>query len=175
MNDLSKYGVDIIGLKNQKYQYQYQVDQSFFRNFEDNEIEKGSLNCIIVLNKTDNYIDAGFQIDGLVELICDRSLDKFDFELKLNNRILFKYGDEDREIDDEVEMINRTRQTINMAQYIYEFVITGIPMKKLHPRYLNDDIKEEIVYSSKNEPEELEKRDQEIDPRWEALKKLRNN
>ena len=175
MNDLSKYGVDIIGLKNQEYQYQYHVDHLFFRNFENNEIEKGSLNCIIVLNKTDNYIEARFQIDGYVELICDRSLDKFDCELNLTNRILFKYGEEDREIDDEAEMISRTRQTINMAQYIYEFVITRMPMKKLHPRYRADDIKEEIVYSSRNTPEESEKSDQETDPRWEALKKLRNN
>jgi uncharacterized metal-binding protein YceD (DUF177 family) len=175
MSDLSKYGIDIIGLKNQEYQYQYLVDQLFFRNFENNEIEKGSLNCIIVLNKTDDYIDASFQIDGSVELICDRSLDKFDYNINLTNRILFKYGEEDREIDDKVEMISRNRQTINMAQYIYEFVITGMPMKKLHPRYLADDIKEEIVYSSGNTPEESEKQDQEVDPRWEALKKLRNN
>jgi len=175
MSDLSKYGIDIIGLNNQEYKYQYPIDHLFFRNFENNEIEKSSLNCKIVLNKTDNYIDASFQIDGFVELICDRSLDKFDYDLNLNNRILFKYGEEDREIDDEVEMISRTRQTINMAQYIYEFVITGIPMKKLHPRYTENDTEEEIVYSSGSTPEESEKKDQEMDPRWEALKKLRNN
>jgi uncharacterized protein len=65
-----------------------------------------------------------------------------------------KYGEEDREIDDEIEMISRNRQGINVGQYIYEFIATSIPMKKLHPRYSEEEAKEvgdKLIYTSESQ------------------------
>ena len=177
MSGLSEYRIDIVNLKNKQYQYQFSIDPSFFLNFEEGEIKKGSLDCLIVLRKTEGFIEASFNIQGTVELVCDRSLDKFDHDVKLDKLMIFKFGDEDREIDDEVELISHKRQRIDMSQYIYEFIMMNIPMKKLHPRY-NTDVEtaeEELIYSSsgKNPPSEGEQ--ETIDPRWEALKKLKDN
>ncbi|MBS0000007.1 MAG: DUF177 domain-containing protein [Cyclobacteriaceae bacterium] len=176
MNDLSTYWIDIIGLTNKVHDYGYSIEDKFFRNFEGNEISKGSLKCSIELIKNDNFINMKFDISGKVELMCDRSLDPFDYPLKIKKNILFKYGEEDREIDDEIEMISRNRQGINVGQYIYEFIVTEIPMKKLHPRFSGEESKEAadgLIYSSGTGKDED---DSEIeDPRWEALKKLRNN
>lgn len=175
MSGLSKYNIGIINLKNQEYQYEFRIDPSFFSQFEESEIKKGSLNCLIVLRKTESFIETIFHIQGNVELECDRSLEKFDHSIDLNRRMVFKYGDEDKEIDDEVELISRNRQSIDMSQFIYEFISMGIPMKKLHPKYNNEnqDNDEQLFYSSIVDGSEPENNEEEIDPRWETLKKLK--
>lgn len=174
MSGLSKYCIDIVSLKNQEYQFEYKIEPSFFRHFEGSEIEKCSFDCLVVLHKTYGFIEAKFNVRGFVELECDRSLDKFNHSIDIDRRMIFKFGDEDREIDDEVEMIGRDRQSIDMSQFLFEFISMAIPMKKLHPRYLNEEqTDEELYFSSENV--DLENLKEEIDPRWEALKKLRDN
>lgn len=176
MNDLSTYWIDIIGLTNKVHEFRYSIEDKFFRNFEGSDVSKGSLQCLVELTKNDNFINLRFDITGKVELVCDRSLDRFDYPLAIRKNILLKYGEEDREIDDEIEMISRNRQGINVGQYIYEFIGTAVPMKKLHPRYSGEESREvgdQLVYTSDTQKDD----DQEDieDPRWEALKKLRNN
>jgi uncharacterized metal-binding protein YceD (DUF177 family) len=177
MSGLSKYCIEIINLKNQDYEYEFKVDPAFFSQFEESEIENGSLICFITLHKAESFIETNFRIQGKVELICDRSLEKFEHPIRENRKMVFKFGDEDKEIDDEVEMISRNRQRIDMSQYLYEFISMGIPMKKLHPKYSNEyiDDNEQLFYSSAEENSQVENNEEEIDPRWEALKKLRNN
>lgn len=175
MSGLSKYCIDIVNLKNQEYHFEYKIDPSFFQHFEESEIEKCSFDCFIVLRKTDGFIEVNFQIDGTVELECDRSLDKFDHSVNLNRRMIFKFGEEDREIDDEVEMITKDRQSIDLSQFLFEFISMAIPMKKLHPRYKNEEEDDDGLYFASEKETDLEGEKEEIDPRWEALKKLRDN
>ena len=177
MNGLSKYCIDIVNLKNKIYQYNYTINHSFFKYFEESEIEKGSLDCLIVLRKTEGFIEANFNIRGKVELECDRSLDKFDHIIDQNKTMIFKFGEEDREIDDKVEMISHKRQRIDMSQYIYEFIMMDIPMKKLHPRYNGEDESDEekLIYSSSADRSSTDGNREAIDPRWEVLKKLKDN
>ena len=175
MSGLSKYCIDIVSLKNQEYHFEYKVEPSFFQHFEESEIEKCSFDCLIVLRKTDGFIEANFKIQGFIELECDRSLDKFDHSIALEKRMIFKFGEEDQEIDDEVEMISKDRQSIDLSHFFFEFISMAIPMKRLHPRYINEEQADEELYFSSEEELDLNNQKEEIDPRWEALKKLRDN
>jgi len=177
MSGLSKYCIDIINLKNQEYQYEFRIDPSFFTHFEGSEIEKGSLDCLIVLRKAEGFIETNFRIQGKIELECDRSLDKFYHTIDLDKRMVYKFGEEDREIDDEIELISQNRQSLDMSQYIFEFISMGIPMKKLHPRYNNEDQdnEEDLYYTSTNDNTQKDDNKGETDLRWEALKKLKDN
>lgn len=67
-------------------------------------------------------------------------------------------------------MIHRGTETLELGQYIYEFIALAIPMKKLHPRFQDEpDDEGSIIYTSDTDKKEEE----EIDPRWEKLKKLK--
>jgi len=53
-----------------------------------------------------------------------------------------------------------------------------IPMKKLHPRYENDDENEgdELIYSSLNSGRQNDSiAEKEIDPRWKRLEEIKTN
>ena len=62
-----------------------------------------------------------FMIKGETVLICDRSLKEFTQSINLERKILFKFGEEDEEVSDEMIVINRNKSILNMAKYIYEF------------------------------------------------------
>jgi uncharacterized metal-binding protein YceD (DUF177 family) len=67
-------------------------------------------------------------------------------------------------------VIRRDASQLELGQYMYEFISLEVPMKKLHPRFRDDDEPGEgkIVYSSAPDPEEK----QTTDPRWDKLKNL---
>jgi len=54
---------------------------------------------------------------------------------------------------------------------MYEFISLEIPIKKLHPKFRDeedDNGEGKIVYKSESKDD-----DSDIDPRWEKLKKLK--
>jgi uncharacterized metal-binding protein YceD (DUF177 family) len=70
---------------------------------------------------------------------------------------------------------------LNVAQHVYDFINLAIPMKKIHPRFQeeeedeDDEIEVKLIYSSTPEEDELKEEDEQVDPRWNILKNLKNN
>ncbi len=173
MNELDRFHIDIYKLSNSSHEYDFEFGDAFFTEQEGSIIEKGSGDVHVELEKNESFIKMTIQINSKVELVCDRSLDPFDFDIDIVRNIIFKYGEEEIELDDEVVMITRDTQRLNLAQYIYEFIGLEIPMKRLHPRFNDDNNDDELVYS--DEDRKVEEDETLSDPRWEALKKLKEN
>ena len=173
---LDKFNVDIYKLSNSTHNYQFEIGNSFFEAFENSIVDKGTGLVNVDLEKTDTFIRLHFYIDAIVELECDRSLDTFEYPIDTDNTLLLKFGDSEEELDDEVMVIPRDKQRINLAQFIYEFIGVAIPMKKLHPRYADESEADELIYTSDDSQPSNEQRDNDdddIDPRWEQLKNLK--
>lgn len=179
MRKLNEFSIDFVKLENDSYQYEYVIDNDFFELFEGSIIQKGKLQAVVTLSKSESMLVMDFHIKGTVELICDRSLEEFDYQLDCNRKLIAKFSDHNEELSDELILIDKELADINVAQYIYEFIGLEIPIKKLHPRFVkeDDDSDEDIlIYTSSSESAEEEKdTDEDIDPRWEALKKLNKN
>lgn len=170
MDLLKDYDIEISKLDLGQHDFYYQISDGFFGLFDYSLINRGSLKVETILDKKTSFISLLFRINGNIELICDRSLDSFGYELGIEKEIVLKYGEVANELTDEIEMIPYNAQIINIGKYIYEFISVAIPMKKLHPRYKNDSLEDKIVFSSNVENEG----NSEIDPRWSELKKLKN-
>lgn len=181
MKDLSNYNIDIYKLSNAKHKYLFEVDNAFFSHFDYGLIKKGQAKVQLVLDKRETFIEVLFKINGFVELTCDRSLEKFESEFDLIEGVIFKYGEEEEEISDDIIIISKGTQRINIAQYIYEFIGLTVPFKKIHPKYADEYENDQeatgvMVYSDieKAKKTEDQEKQAEIDPRWNALKKLKN-
>lgn len=182
------FDIEVIKFKEGKHVIDFEIGDSFFQNFEDNEIvQQGNLTIRVSLNKGANVIELSFHIKGTVQLTCDRSLEVFDHPLDFSEKMIYKYGAEEQEIDEDVYMITRDTPTINVAQLIYEFILLALPAKKIHPDYRNELDDEELeveggyVYldSESEEDDTAENPDPQseikpVDPRWEQLMKLKN-
>ncbi|MDF9800313.1 uncharacterized protein OKW21_005576 [Catalinimonas alkaloidigena] len=179
VKNLAHFDIDIYKLANKEYKYQYQIDKSFFDHFENSLVKKGELNVEVTLDKQENLITTFFNIRGTIELECDRSLEKFDYPVEIQEKILYQYGEEEQELTDEIVIITNNTQKINVSQYIYEFIGLSVPMRKIHPKYAEEDnplVDGEIIFSSSTQDEKKsdEESNNSVDPRWNALKNLRN-
>ncbi len=164
---LRQFQIDFYGLANKEHNYRFELDSELLGLFEQDIVKSGKGGCNLRLEKSETMIVLHFDIDATVELVCDVSLRPFDHEIKTIHEIMVKFGDEPTELSDEVIVLQWDTKSINVAEYIYEFLLLGIPMKKVHPELEAE--RPDLLYVSKGEEEE----EQAIDPRWEALKKLK--
>jgi|SRR5688572_13751704 len=168
---MERYRVNILGLSLSIHHFEYDLGGDFLKKYDAGLVSEGSFKAQVVIDKRETFLDISFKILGSVKLVCDRSLDEFDHPIDVSSKIIFKYGDEDKEVSEDVVMIQRGTESLELGKFIYEFIALAIPMKKLHPRFKDESDEEGgIVYTS--DPEEKK---EEIDPRWEMLKKLNKN
>ena len=114
-------------------------------------------------------ITLNLKIEGSIELTCDRSLELFDHPIHITKEIIFKYGDEEKELSEDVFVILKSEQEINITSFLYELIMLEVPMKRLHPKFQDESDEDEMVYESNNDNSQ----EDAVDPRWEALKKLK--
>ena len=174
---LKAFTVNIVGLANKVHAFEFEVKNDFFSHYGTELFSEGFLKAEVSLDKRETFIDASFVISGSVKLICDRSLDTFDYRIRAQKKLVFKYGDDDQELSDEIVMIHRDSESLELGQYIFEFIVLEIPMKRLHPRYQaeeqeDDDSEGKIIYTSKSSEDDSNE-GESIDPRWEKLRKLK--
>lgn len=141
---LNTFKIDIFRLENKQYLHEFEGNDDFFEALDQELIQKGNFKATVVLNKNETMIQMMYKITGSVELTCDRSLDLFDFPVDITQKMILKFSDHNEEITEELVLIDRNTQYINVAQDIFDFIGLQIPIKKLHPRF----IKDEVTYDS---------------------------
>ena len=163
------FRINIVGLSNKVHEFDFQIGKAFFDEFGNSLAEDADLEVKILLDKHETFLDAKFRILGTVVLTCDRSLEQFEEHLDITSRILFKYADRTEEISEDIVNIHRDTESLDMSQFIYDIIGTSLPMKRLHPRFRDEDSEGDgkIVYRSVGSDEPP------IDPRWEKLKNLK--
>jgi uncharacterized protein len=172
------FSVNIIGLSNKAHTFEFQLDDSFFGRYGTEIVSSGRLDAVVVLDKHETFIEADFSIKGHVRVTCDRSLEPFDEPLDIHKKMMFKYGETPGEISDEIVVIARDASALELGQPMYEFIAVSMPIKKLHPKFRAEESGAEgeegrIVYTASTDTGKDEDGDGDIDPRWEALKKLK--
>ncbi|TAD97301.1 MAG: DUF177 domain-containing protein [Bacteroidetes bacterium] len=173
MKALKPYSIEISSLPFGINEFHFILGADFFKCFENDLFNTGKFEAKVVLDKSDRMIVAQFDLQGSLELVCDRSLDTFDYPVQVSEEMFFNFGDSFEELSDNVLIIPRNIQNLDLAQYIYEYIGLAVPMKKLHPRFVLDDSEDNVlIYSTKKDLEEDEP-EQDIDPRWQSLNKLK--
>lgn len=183
MKELKTYTIPIVALEDKQYEYDFESGDEFFAALEQELIQRGAFKTHLTLDKSSTMIRLDFHIRGTVELTCDRSLEPFEEPIDIQERLFLKYADRNEELTDEIELIQWDTQEINVARYIFEFIGLALPMKKLHPRFRKEEPDAEeteigtLVYRSGpvDSADEADDEGSAPDPRWEALRKLRDN
>lgn len=128
----------------------------------------------IEFNRSLHFILAKLKFDVTVELVCDRSLDSFEYEVDQDYEILFKEEEIEESADENgsIRNIDFASKQIDIEQDVLDTILVSLPAKKLHPRFLDEDGNPtEFLNEQFGETDEEE--GNSIDPRWEALKDLK--
>lgn len=142
----------------------------------DDEVTLKSGDIQINFLKTNHFLEVDFTVDVETELICDRSLKPFRKELNGSYHILFEPDEvEDTETEKgAVRQIPADDLTVDIEKEVRDTIMLEIPVRKIHPDYYNSEGNPEDFETQHFGPEPEDEEDQ-IDPRWEKLKKLKKS
>ncbi len=124
--------------------------------------------------RTLQFIQVKFRLSATVELVCDRSLDTFDYKVETDYQVLFKSEEIEESADENgsIRNFDSNSQQIDLEQDVLDSIVLNLPAKKLHPRFLDEDgSPKEFV--DQRFGDVSEDNEEHIDPRWEALKELK--
>ena len=175
MNNLKEYLIPFVGLKIGKHQFDYQIDNAFFKNFDYDEFNDVSVKVDIVLEKKSTMLELDFKHKGTVNVPCDVSGEEFDLPIKGKLKLLVKFGDAFNDDNEELLILPHGEFQVNVAQYIYESIILSVPLRRVHPGVKDgslSEVIEKLESLSPKENKQEEEQNNDIDPRWENLKKL---
>lgn len=169
MFDLKQFSIPYIGLKQGEHKFEYTINELFFEELGYSEINHCLFNVKLGLLKQPTMMTLDFEIRGKLSVTCDRCLDEFTMPIETDQKLFVKFGDESHEETDEIYIISRNEQELDVAQFIYEYIILAIPQVRVHPKGECDPEIEKKL-------EELKPKNdnKDIDPRWDILKNLNN-
>jgi len=168
------FSIKILTLAPGKYTFEWTVTAAFFEAYEHSLVSRGNLLVRVRLEKTETMLRTFFDIAGTIELESDRTLDLFNHPISISQQLMYKFGDKDEELSEELYQIAWETPVLDLKQPIYEFIMLSVPMRKLKPSEEEEpegtvaDTERRLVYKSETSPDEQPKQD----PAWEALRKL---
>jgi uncharacterized protein len=168
MKKQSEFDIVYTGLGLGNHQFSYQLDREFFQIFDHLEYTDGFFDVNINLEKTETMLTLFIELDGTIQTQCDRCGDDLPLQTKYADTLYVKFGEGDS-TDDAVWILPFTEHKINIAELLAEFTQLSVPLKKTHKKgKCNPEMIRQL--------EDLETRKQDaIDPRWEALQNLKLN
>ena len=168
-----EYSIPFAGLKEGKHKFEYHIDNAFFESFDYHEFNDAAIGLNIVLEKMATVLELEMKTKGIVNLHCDLTNEPFDQKTEASLKLLVKFGESYNDEDDEILILPHGEHQVNIAQYIYEMIVLSVPSKRIHPGVLDGTLNSEALKKLEElQPKENKKNKNNIDPRWEVLKKL---
>ena len=176
-------------MKADSTQYEFTLDNQFFVDLDGPEVQKGKLTVELNVKKTSGVFLLEFQTEGYVIVPCDRCLDEMELPVSSSDKLKVKLGATFAEEGD-IVVVPEEDGYINVSWFMYEFIALNIPMKHVHaPGKCNKgmvgklskhlrtsaDEEDDDIAVELPEAEEINEEPQEIDPRWNELKKILDN
>ena len=175
--------------------FDYVLDAEYFRKIDGQEVQRGEVNAKVFVKNTGSSYEMNFQLEGTVQVPCDRCLDDMDLPIAYKGRLIAKLGEAYAEEGDDIIIIPEVEGEINIAWFLYEFIALSIPIKHIHApgkcnKLMSSKLKKHLTKSPDDEDEEEievefddseavadfeESETQQTDPRWDELKKIIDN
>lgn len=167
MNTLLPFSIPVKGLRPGVHQFEFQIDHRFFAAFEASPVSDGQVTVRLLFDKRPGLYVLEFDLEGTVKTECDRCLAMIDLPIADQQRLLVKFSEEEAEEAD-VIYISPEATELNVAQFIYEFIILAMPMVKVYDCENDENARcnQEMLRFL-----EGEQKDQDApNPIWDALK-----
>lgn len=184
MGKFSLFNIPLRGLSEGKHEFEYDLDNRFFALIDDGtaDVKKGNLKVLLSLKKTAVTFELNFDIKGAVQVPCDRCLDDISMDVETKNKLIVKFGKEYSEESDEIVIIPEEDGEINIAWFLYEFIVLSLPAKRVHPpgtcnKAMSSKLNKHRAKSTDDDSDDDSDEDESFDDdasftdsRWDALK-----
>ena len=172
MCSLELFKIDLKGLTEEVTALEWNLDKDFFDALDQTEVEGGALHVSLSIRKASGFFELQFHTVGTVDIVCDRCLDLMEQPIETDNRLTVKLGSTSSEDDDTVT-VDENEGILDTSWFIYEFIALAIPIQHVHaPGKCNPAMTKALEELSADRSGD-EESSQAVDPRWEALLKLK--
>jgi len=176
MKVTNEFLIPFIGLKLGKHPFEFQINKAFFDKFEYHEYENCAIQVNIILEKKSTMLELSFKHKGTVTVPCDLTNEIFDLPIKGKINLVVTFGEEFNDDNEELLVLPHGEHQIDIAQYIYEMIVLSVPHKRVHPGIKDGTLQTEALKKLSEltiKEQKIEnKKEENIDPRWDKLKQL---
>ncbi|MCQ2285365.1 MAG: DUF177 domain-containing protein [Bacteroidales bacterium] len=152
-------------------------DKMFFDIADMEELHDGNLDLQIEMQIQEKTVQLNFHFSGYVVATCDRCLNPVNVPMDFTEQLVVKLVENpslfEEQEDDNLWFVGEKEPTLDVFHFVYESILLALPMKIVHPDDENGN--------STCDPEvlkilqDISAKNDEIDPRWSALKNLKLN
>ncbi len=174
MDALVQYSIPVKGLRNGTHEFNFYIDHTFFACFENTPVNDGNVEVKMIFDKRPGLFVLEFDLAGTVKTECDRCLAEIDLPIAGQQRLLVKFSEEKESEEADVIFVAPDLQQLNVAKYIYEYIVLAMPMIKVYNCREQDPpvCNEEMLRYLEQEGEEQDEATH--NPLWDELKKFQN-
>jgi uncharacterized metal-binding protein YceD (DUF177 family) len=136
MNHRREYEIAFVGLKPGEHDFSYEITDKFFEPFQQQDFTNCRATVKLKLDKKTGFMLLKFDIDGKVDVVCDRCGNNLTLQLWDEFNLVVKMVDEpevmnEQEEDPDVYYISKGESHLHLADWIYEFINLTIPMQRM--------------------------------------------
>ena len=111
--------------------YQLILDDNFFRQLDQDEIQGGNVTVNYNLSKPNDYsTKIQIELAGQVTVICDRCLEDLKLDVAFDDESTFEVNSDEQAFYYTDE---KHPGLFNIGWYIYEAIVTSLPIERCHP------------------------------------------
>jgi len=173
LKSLRTYSIPFTGLKPGKHDFEYEITNAFFDEFEYSLVKKAELKCSVELEKQETMLILNFHITGKIDLTCDKCLAGYPQQVDINEQQIAKFSEEEVDEDEEIITLTKNDHEINIAGLIYEYVNVAAPFIAVCSDEGNTPYCDKEMIARLNELSADGGQDDKTDPRWDVLKKIK--
>lgn len=174
MCSLEELKIDLKDLKEGVSTFRFNLGDAWFESLEGGEIKQGDVCVSIDVNRTEDYFDLDFHVEGSVTVSCDRCLDDMDQPIVNDQHIVAKFGDEYSEDDDTITVPEKEGM-LDTTWLIYQFIELAVPLRHVHAPGKCNPAMMKILEEHSAARSGAGDDEKPIDSRWAALSQLKIN
>lgn len=177
---LKDFRIAFSGLKIGHHNFKLSAGKTFFEEFEALSAHGGDVIVNIDMEKQERMLIFNFEIKGYVDLTCDRCLEVYSQTVDATNTLYVRLQNgvyEQTEESEDVIIISDQESDLDVSHFVYEFISLALPIQKAHGvdadgnSLCNEEMMDKLEID--HHPDIKAKNDDQTDPRWDALKKLK--
>jgi len=192
MSKFEQYNIVLKDLTDDARILEFDLDNAFFKKIDSPEVQIGNVKAKVIVQKKISTFELKFEIDGSITIPCDRCLDNMVQAIHYKEKLLVKFGDKFSE-EDEIVIVPESDGGINIAWFLYEFIVLNIPMKHVHApgecnKTMTVKLKKHITHQKSDDDDDdnpaiefdddeddFTTNDTQTDPRWDSLQNITEN
>lgn len=169
-----EYVIPFVGLKLGIHVFEFDVSDAFFDAFDYAMVRRGKVHVRFTLEKKETMMIGSFELEGVVQAVCDRCSDPLEQKITGNYRLIY-HVDAGDSGDENLIYLSPETFELDLSEQILEFITLSLPNRLVHAEgACNQEMMALLEkYRTQKVESEKEEEEKEMDPRWQALKNLK--